>query len=100
MPARGLLIVAFTTLLAACDLIFPGLGDKLPRVDVYADHFEFRFGRYETTSALAIAIAAAQEEPGTIRLRDCSARDELAAVIEMIRSRGNYQVGIVIPDQC
>jgi hypothetical protein len=101
MPdARLILALAAAGALAGCDWILPPAEVPVTRIDIYADRFEYRTGRYPSAAALAIGLKAAGDEPQIVELHDCDRRGELEAVIEILRERGQSSFSIVLPDDC
>ena len=70
------------------------------RVDIYTDRVTYRTGVYATTTALAIGLKAANDPPEVVELHDCTGRDQLEAVLDLLREQGTYRFDIVLPDHC
>jgi len=92
--------VSMLTVATGCDLMFPPPREGAPQIEVYADRYEFRLGRYPTTRSLAIALEASPETPLAVVLRDCDAVGRLEQVIDLLRTRGHYDLSITLPDDC
>jgi hypothetical protein len=86
--------------LAGCDSMFPPAEQRVTRIDIYTDRLEYRARRYETTTALAIGLKAAQDAPRIIELHDCERRGELEAVLDVVRTLGQHNMSIVLPNDC
>ena len=95
-----MLLMGLCLPLAGCDLMFPPPGDGAPTINVYADRYEYRLGRYETIRALGIALEASAEEPVAVQVHECEARDKLEPVLDLVRERGQYNLSIAMPDNC
>jgi hypothetical protein len=70
------------------------------RVDIYEDRLEYRARRYETTTALAIGMKAARDAPRIIELHDCARLSDLEAVLDLVRTLGQENLSIVLPEDC
>lgn len=70
------------------------------RVDVYADHMTYRAGVYPTVTALGIGLKAANDPPEVVELHDCGRRDDLEAVLDLLREQGSFSFDIILPDHC
>jgi hypothetical protein len=86
--------------LAGCDLLYPPPEPRVTKIDIYADHFEYRTRSYETPTALGIGLQAARQEPEVIELHDCGRRAVLEDVIDVVRASGHYSFSVVVPDDC
>jgi hypothetical protein len=98
--AHRILLAGIGLALASCDLMFPPPSDGAPTINIYADRYEFRLGRYETTRALRIALEASTEVPVAVEVHDCEARERLEPVLDLVRARGQYNLSIIMPDDC
>jgi hypothetical protein len=94
-------VVAVGGSLSACDVIFPPPEDRSPRIDIYASHYEYRYNRYETVRALRLALDASEEDIARLIVQECAGTDRLPAMLDMLRSRGNYDIAVIIvPKDC
>jgi hypothetical protein len=91
--------VPVTAALCGCDMLSSEI-DARTRIDVYADHYEYRRSRYESVRALSIALEAANDAPEVIEVHDCEAESELESVLDAVRARGHYNIAIVMPRGC
>lgn len=86
--------------LSACDAFFPGPENRVTRIDIYGDRITYRTGVYETTSALAIGLKAANDPPRLIELHDCGRLDVFEEVVDVVRQRGEYSFSVTLPEGC
>lgn len=94
-------ILALALPAAACEYIFPPPEDTSPRVDIYTDRYEYRYNRYESVRGLRLALEASGEDIARLIVQECAGTDHLPAALEMLRSRGNYSVRVVVvPKDC
>jgi len=85
---------------SGCDVMFPPPGDGAPTINIYADRYEYRLGRYETIRALGIALEASPEQPVAIQVHECEASDKVEPVLDLVRERGQYNLSIAMPENC
>lgn len=76
------------------------LGERVTRVDIFADRITYRTSRYSTPTLLAIGIKAAQDPPEKLALHDCSRMDDFEAVLDALREQGYTDLEIELPDGC
>ena len=72
----------------------------LTRVDVYADHIDYRTSRYPTPSRFAIGLKAVREPPAVLGLHDCASMDRFEAVLQILREEGYSSFAIELPEDC
>ena len=70
------------------------------RIDIYPDRLTYRTGVYQSVSALAIGLKAANDPPRLIELHDCDGTDRLGEVLDIVRANGDFEFEIVLPEDC
>jgi hypothetical protein len=92
--------IAALLLLAGCDYLFPEPERHYNGIDVYADHFEYRYLRYENTRTLRIALEAARAPVEALTVRECIPPDRLAETLAVLRGEGQTDFQVILPEDC
>jgi len=87
-------------LLVSCDYFFPPPEQHYRGIDVYADHYEYRFNTYTSARRLSIALQASTDDVVELNVRDCVSEERLTEVLNVLRAQGQANVAISLPDDC
>ena len=95
------MVVALGTLVyLATQLMFLPTEPPLVRLDIFMDRFEYRYRSYPSLTALEIAFDVSSEPLGVIEVRECGGLPRVPAVLDLVRTHGEYDFEFVVPETC
>lgn len=94
------ILIGFSSQLGACKWYFPPPEQKYRAIEVYKDHYEFRFNTYTSASSLSIALQATTDDVEELNVKECVDPQRLKEVLDVLRALGRANIAISMPPDC